>query len=120
MFLNSNSIIPEGNSVNHVDNLPVPFPILEPFIFLLKGKCGNKLNHTERQVKSNFLLDFFKNNLIRKMCLLFKRIGCKSFRPCIPTIKLQFFIFGRDRLLKIFLYINFLGRNNIYKCKLIK
>ena len=37
-FENSNKNIPDGNSVNQVANLPVPFPIREPFIFLLNGK----------------------------------------------------------------------------------
>ena len=42
--LNSTNILPEGTKVNHNFNFPTPFPIREPFVFLVKGKCGKMLN----------------------------------------------------------------------------
>jgi len=65
-------------------SLPDPFPIRIPLGFLVKGRCGNVLNHTNRLVKSGLRTAFFKNTFNLKICLADMRKGCKVFNPQSP------------------------------------
>jgi len=83
-FLNSNTKTPPRIWICQLFNLPAPFPIRWPLGFLVKGRCGNVLNHTNRPVMSGFLTAFFKNTLNLKIWREDIRRGCKVLRPQSP------------------------------------
>tara|TARA_B100000795_G_C22803203_1_gene443112 strand:+ start:3640 stop:3981 length:342 start_codon:yes stop_codon:yes gene_type:complete len=106
---------PEGSSVTHPANLPVPFPIREPSIFLLNGKWGNRLNHVTRDVLSERREAFLRKSLIRKICLLLSRNGCRICNPMLAYVNLAFKAgLYEERRLNIFLNLNLRGLNNNY------
>ena len=50
-----------------VESLPEPFPIRIPLGFFVKGRCGNRLIHIERLVRSGLREARFKKILNRKI-----------------------------------------------------
>ena len=80
-FFSSNMLTPGDNCAIQPTSFPLPLPIREPATFLVIGKCGNKLNHTLRDVLSERLAAFLINNLYLKICLPLTQRGCKSLRP---------------------------------------
>lgn len=83
-FLNSIKTLPPLILVNQHSSLPLPLPIRTPLGFLVKGKWGNAVNHTNLRVYSDFRFVRFKNNLNLNNWLAVKWIGFKIIIPELP------------------------------------
>jgi hypothetical protein len=89
-FLNSIRIEPPLTFVNQHSSFPLPFPILVPVGFLVKGKWGKAWNHTNLLVRSDFFEAFFRNNLKRDNCSAVNWIGLSISKPALPNCSENF------------------------------
>ena len=105
-------VTPGANCATQPASLPFPFPIRDPSVLRVRGMCGNKLNHTLRDVLSARLAAFFKKSLYRNTCLLLTHNGCSICKPNCPYDNLLLRKLIIRRFLNRLLCINFLGRNN--------
>jgi len=108
-FLNSKIKTPPQVWICQALSLPAPFPIRIPLGFLVRGICGNILNHTSRLVISGFLIAFLRKTLSLKIWREDILKGCRVNKPQSPYVKVLKVHFLTVRFFCFVLYLNFRG-----------